>query len=231
MNGPYGAPLSVRAPQLNAPRVTPLWQRVMAMYPGVLGGAPGAAGMLGTGASDASALTTPGPSYEPPIGEYGAGTATGRIGSVAGMLMGIPGLGGIAGALGTGRDISRAQADLTALGVGPAIDPARAYMAGFSPLPDRFAASLFGPMTTQQQYNAAVVSRMMPDEYVSALDRVATQRQYGMSPQALSGILGAYSNDYYGGGSGGGADYGGGVGASTGYGGGGYAGYSGGFDV
>jgi hypothetical protein len=111
------------------------------------------------------------------------------------------------------------------------INPARAYMAGFSPLPDRFAASLFGPMTTQQQYNAAVVSRMMPDEYVSALDRVATQRQYGMSPQALSGILSAYSNDYYGGGSGGGADYGGGVGASTGYSGGGYAGYSGGFDV
>lgn len=228
MNGPYGAPLAVRAPQLNAPRVTPLWQRMAAAYPGILGNAPGAAGMLGAGAADAGNLTTPGPSYEPPIGEYSAGTATGRIGSLAGTLMGIPGLGGIAGALGTAQDISRAQQDLAALGIGPAIDPARAYAGAFSPLPDRITASVFGPTTTQQQFNAAVVSRMMPDEYVSQLGRVQTERQYGMTPQALSGILSAYSNDYYGGG---GNDYGAGVGAPTGYDGGGYAGYSGGFDV
>jgi hypothetical protein len=228
MNGPYGAPLAVRAPQLNAPRVTPLWQRLAAAYPGILGNAPGAAGMLGAGAADAGNLTTPGPSYEPPIGQYSAGTATGRIGSLAGALMGIPGLGGIAGALGTAQDISRAQRDLAALGVGPAIDPTRAYAGAFSPLPDRITASMFGPTTTQQQFNAAVVSRMMPDEYVSQLGRVQAERQYGMTPQALSGILSAYSNDYYGGG---GNDYGAGVGAPTGYDGGGYAGYSGGFDV
>ncbi len=227
MNGPYGAPLTVRAPQLNAPRVTPLWQRLASMYPGILGTAPGASGMLGSGASDSSNLTTSGPASEPSIGQYGAGTATGRIGSIAGTLMGIPGLGGIVGAMGTAQDISRAQNDLTALGVGPVIDPMRAYASGFIPLPDRVSSSLFGPMTTQQQFNTAVVSRMMPDEYVSNLNRVATERQYGMSPQQLSGILSAYSDDAYGGS----ADYGGGLGAPTGYDGGGYAGYSGGFDV
>jgi hypothetical protein len=228
MNGPYGAPLAVRAPQLNTPRVKPLYQRLAAMYPGILGNAPGAAGMLGAGAADAGNLTTPGPSYEPSIGQYSAGTATGRIGALAGTLMGIPGLGGIAGALGTAQDISRAQRDLADLGVGPAIAPMRAYAGAFSPLPDRITASMFGPTTTQQQFNAAVVSRMMPDEYVSQLGRVQTERQYGMTPQALSGILSAYSNDYYGGE---GNDYSGGVGAPTGYAGGGYAGYSGGFDA
>lgn len=243
MNGPYGTPLTLRNAQLNTPTVTPLWQRLMEMYnrnQGILGQQE-QAGMLGagltrsgaqqTGSGDRDNMDARGTPREDQIGDYGAGTIAGRIGSAAGALMGVPGIGGVVGALGTAQDISRANRDLAALGIGPVVDPIRAYAGAFSPMPTGIVESMFGPVTPQSQFNAAVVSRMMPDEYVSQLDRVVTESQFGMTPQELGGILGAYSNDYYGGVGSFGGDFGAGVDASTGYDGGGYAGSMGGFDV
>ena len=223
MNGPYGLPLQGVRPIGSLPQGGSIYSRLapaMRPLPG-----PSLPALMGAAGESDSAITQPGPAAREVIGTgYDRNaSAIGRIGGVAGNLMGAPGLGAAAGIAGAMMDRERANRDLEALGVGPAIGRGQAALSGGTGI----LGSLLGVPGVQQAFNEAVVSRMAPDEYVSALNRAEIGRQFGMTPQALAGILGSYSGDYYGGG----ADYGAGVGAPTGYDGGGYAGSRGGFDV
>jgi len=97
--------------------------------------------------------------------DFGTGYNTpGAFGRAAGALSGVPFGGAVAGALGGIAGAQRANTDLTALGVGPAVDVPGAAFASAMP---GFLADLLGITTPQRGFNQAVVSRMSPDDYMS----------------------------------------------------------------
>lgn len=123
-----------------------------------------------------------GPMGSSPSPAFGTGYNTpGTLGSFAGMAVPFGGVAG--GLLGGVVGANRANADLTALGIGNVVNPTTAALSSIMP---GFLADFFGMPTPQTQFNQAVVSRMSPDDYMSMSASLTGQGQYPGIDQNIS---------------------------------------------
>ena len=123
-----------------------------------------------------------GPMGSRPGPAFGTGyNMPGTLGSFAGMAAPFGGV--VGGLLGGVVGANRANADLTALGIGNVVNPTTAALSSIMP---GFLADFFGMPTPQTQFNQAVVSRMSPDDYMSMSASLTGQGQYPGIDQNIS---------------------------------------------